>query len=176
MGGSGSGSSGMGGQMGQSTLTQSMLNAGDGSLGQTVGTSGFVGRGDTAGRFVGSQNASRQQVTGGGQQFSALQNRNQNSNNNNEAPRLLMRPQVRLGFEPSFQEQLRVLPAMLETRMASLPAIGTRADGVHRQVDATGTVTLTGRVASEEDRRMMEILTRMEPGVRDVKNDLHIAE
>jgi len=171
----GMGATGMGGT-GQSTLTQSMLNAGDGSLGQTVGTSGFVGRGDTAGRFVGSQNASRQQVTGGGQQFSALQNRNNQNNSNTEPPKSLMRPRVRLGFESPFQEQLQVLPTMLETHMASLPAIGTRADGVHRQVDATGTVTLTGKVASEEDRRMMEILTRMEPGVRDVKNELHVGE
>lgn len=179
MGTSGGGSSGnaAGGAMGggQSSLTQSSLNTGDGSLGATVGTSGFVGRGDTAGRFVGSQNASRQQVVGGAQQFSALQNRNnQNANTNSTPPRQLLRPQVQLGFE----SPLVMAPPVAETvyaRIADLPAIGSRVAGVNMQLDPSGVMVLSGTVASENDRRMLEILTSMEPGVRSVRNEVQVA-
>jgi len=174
--GSGTGQSGTAnsGMSGQSSLTQSSLNAGDGSLGATVGMSGFVGRGDTAGRFVGSQNARRQQVGGGSQQFSAFQNRNNANDNNTTPPRQLMRPRVQLGFESPLATGT-TLPGTLQSRISSLPAIGNRASGVAMQMDAAGRVTLTGSVANENDRRMMEILTRMEPGVREVRNELQIA-
>lgn len=177
-GGSRSGGTSAGGmgQAGQSSLTQSTLNAGDGSLGATVGTSGFVGRGDTAGRFIGSQNAAQQRITGGAQQFSQLQNLNNRNvgNNSNNAPKQLMRPRMQLGFElPAIESG--TLNATLTSRLTALPALETRAHGVSMAVDEAGLVTLTGTVANEDDRRMMEILTRMEPGIRDVKNDLTIA-
>ncbi|WP_437228246.1 BON domain-containing protein [Planctomicrobium sp. SH661] len=171
-GGSSSGGSGMLG--GTSTLTQSNLNAGDGSLGATIGTSGFVGRGDTAGRFVGSQNASQQRINSAAQQFSQFQNRNsQNANTNTNTPRTLMRPQVQLGFVPP-SDLNDNLVATLQTRLEGLPALGSRADGVSMTADSNGLVTLTGTVANEDDRRMMEILTRLEPGVRNVQNDLKV--
>jgi len=170
-----SGGAATGAAGGQSSLTRSSLNAGDGSLGDTVGMSGFVGRGDTAGRFVGSQNASRQRVTGNSQQFSALQNRNNlNANSNTTPPKQLLRPQVQLGFESPLAMTPPV-PGNMQTRIAELPAVGSRAAGVRMQLDSAGVLTLTGTVTSEDDRRMMEILTRMEPGVRDVRNELQIS-
>lgn len=180
----GTGSLGSGGRTGTSgtgagtsSIQQPAFNAGDGSLGATIGTSGFIGRGDNAGRFIGAnQNATQRRTTTGRNQFSQLQNlSNQNRANStaNTNVRQLMRPQVQLGFESS-PVTLATTPASFHTELMELPGVGARAAGIVPQFSADGVVTLTGTVATEEDRRLMEILTRMEPGVRDVKNELRV--
>lgn len=168
-----SGASGSG--LGANSMAQPTFNTGDGSLGATIGTSGFVGRGDNAGRFIGSQNSTQRRTMNNANQFSQLRNQgNQNrSNVNNTNVRQLMRPQVQLGFEPALSPTVAT-PSDFHAGLMELPGIGSRAEGVVPSFSGDGVVTLTGTVATEDDRRMMEVLTRMEPGVREVKNELRV--
>lgn len=162
--------------MNANSMPQPTFNTGDGSLGATIGTSGFVGRGDNAGRFVGSQNSTQRRTSTNANQFSQLRNTgNQNRGNvNNTNVRQSMRPQVQLGFEPA-ATFAGVEPSNFHAQLMDLPGIGSRAAGIVPSFSGDGVVTLTGTVATEDDRRMMEVLTRMEPGVRDVKNELRVA-
>lgn len=167
--GSGSGQS--------SSLMQSSLNTNLGAAGATIGTGAFIGRSDNSGRFVGNARAGTQNRNNMASQFSQLQNlnsNNQNGNSNTTVPPQVIRPQIQLGFQaPTLAAP--VLETTLTTRLASLPALESRADGVHMSADETGAVTLTGKVASDDDRRLLEALIRLEPGVRGVRNDLQVA-
>ncbi len=164
---------------GTGSLGETRFNAGDGSLGATIGTSGFIGRGDNAGRFIGSQQSSAtNRRNSSAAQFSMLQSLvsgnsfNQN-NNANSTPALSITPQVQLGFAAPTRVASE-LQTTVQTRLITLPALEQRATGVKAIADEQGLVTLTGNVRSEDDRRMMEILVRMEPGVREVRNELAI--
>lgn len=170
-GGSGSGS-------GTSSLTQSNLNAGDGSVAATIGQNTFVGRGENSSRFVGSRNSSTTTNGRGANQMSLLQSLvgnndfTQNSNNSNAQTQSIT-PQLRLGFA------LPPLPAVelqstVQSRLVGLPALGPRTNGVIAKADPQGLVVLTGSVQSEDDRLLMETLVRMEPGVRSVRNELAV--
>jgi hypothetical protein len=178
-GGSGSRSgSGTGSGVGTTTLKMTQLNAGDGTLGETIGTSGFAGFGDNAGRFIGNQNASTSTRSNSARQFSQLQgllnNNNFQQNANQNAASQQIRPQVKLGFSTPMMP-IQALQSTVQARVINLPALGDRMSGVTALADAQGTVTLSGQVASEDDRKLTEILVRMEPGVRTVKNDLAVA-
>jgi hypothetical protein len=161
-----------------SSLSQTMMNAGDGSLGATIGTSGFVGQGDNTGRFIGNQNASSQRMLGSGQQFSQLQSLIGNDqftpdSTSTSSQKQLARPVMRLGFTPPQPAPL-AMQNTIQSRLISLPQLGERAAGVNALADETGRVTLTGRVGSEDDRKLVEMLVRLEPGVRSVQNDLKV--
>jgi hypothetical protein len=152
---------------------------GDGTLGKTVGTSGFVGRGDTAGRFVGSQNAGRQSVNNLAQQFSMLRSvANDGSGdasfNTSANQKKQLRPQLQVGFDmPPVAPT--TLQASVQTRFANTPNLGERGAGVTLAADETGAIVLTGTVKNEGDRRLMEMLVRLEPGVNTVRNELQVA-
>jgi hypothetical protein len=88
--------------------------------------------------------------------------------------KLLARPVMRLGFTPPQPAPL-AMQDVIHTRLVSLPQLGERAAGVTAQVDEAGRVTLTGRVSNEDDRKLVEMLVRLEPGVRSVQNDLQLA-
>ncbi len=55
--------------------------------------------------------------------------------------------------------------------------LGTRVrlNGLKIQVDQNGVVVLRGQVESEHARRLAENLVRLEPGVREVRNELQVA-
>ncbi|WP_437190909.1 BON domain-containing protein [Planctomicrobium sp. SH527] len=158
--------------------SQGAMNTADGALGATIGTSGFVGRGDNANRFVGSQNATSNARRGSAaNQFSLLQNlvgNNEFNQNGANVPAQNIIPQMRLGFDV----ETRVIPELrmsIQENLVKLPAIGPRADGVVAHADNAGIVTLSGQVHSEHDRKLIETLVRMEPGVRAVRNELAVS-
>jgi len=171
--------SGTGSGAGTTTLKMTQLNAGDGTLGETIGTSGFAGFGDNSGRFIGNQNASTSTRSNSARQFSQLQgllnNNNFQQNANQNVATQQIRPQVKLGFNTPMMPS-QALQSTVQARVINLPALGDRMSGVTALADAQGTVTLSGRVASEDDRKLTEILVRMEPGVRTVKNELAVTD
>lgn len=159
---------------------QGALNTADGSLGATIGTSGFVGRGDNANRFIGSQNTTTNARRGNtANQFSLFQNLlggndfNQDRNAANTPAQNII-PQMKLGFEAETVVTPQ-LPVAIQESLMKLPALGARANGVIAHADNAGVVTLSGHVRSENDRKLIETLVRMEPGVRGVRNELAIA-
>ncbi len=157
-----------------STLTQTGLNAGDGSVAAKVGQSSFTGRSNTSNQFIGAQGSSGRGM-GSNSQFSLLQglvnNENFNANNANNTPAQSLTPQLKLGFVYTTLPAAE-LQTIVQTRLVALPALGARTAGVSATVDAEGMVVLSGIVVTEDDRLLMETLVRMEPGVRDVRNEL----
>ncbi|MCA9000060.1 MAG: BON domain-containing protein [Planctomycetaceae bacterium] len=171
-GGTGSIGGGRTGQSGQTTQfgqQQSQFNLGDGSLGQQVGQSGFIGQNNAG--FVGNRMAGQagvgQSLTPNfaGLQNNATANRQNTSRSNLRAP--YIRPQLRMDFSVP-EIPVPAIQAVAVDRLASVP----RANGVNLAMDAEGTVTLSGIVATENDRRVLEAFVRMEPGVRDVNNEI----
>ncbi len=180
---------------GASSLNTSSLNAQSGvagpqittELGQlssTIGQGGFVGRSDTAGRFVGNVMAGQQGVQGtnvggfggGGRgQFGGRGggfNPQGNFNRTNQNRRTI-RPQLRIGFE------VTPIPAAdvesnLATQMQRLETSRPELDGIEVQVGADRVAVLRGQVASEEDKKLAAMYVRLEPGVRDVRNELTV--
>lgn len=169
---SGSGNSS---QSGQGAGIQSSLNTGYGTVGAKIGQSAFTGMGTNA-AFVGNQNATQRRSNSASQMFSQLQNlANQNRNNNtSNTVQQRMRPTLQLGFAPAAIDST-ALQSTLQTNLASIPQLGDRAQNVRSVADSTGVVTLTGTVANEDDRRMMELVMRLEPGVREIRNELKVA-
>lgn len=160
------------------------------NLGQNQG--GFVGRNDTAGRFVGNNQAGQQQIVGqnrNGQMNRGNRNggnnRGQQNNNQNFMQQQMggnpaqqqrqVRPQLRLGFEYHPPAAAK-LDTTLSTRFEKLTErLNTRGKFGDVRVTAEGqVVTLRGQVASENDRRVAGIMARMEPGVSSVQNELTV--
>ena len=153
------------------------LNAGDGSLGAEVANTQFAGQ--RTQQFVGQTNRSG---AGGNAaalspQFGTLGRGTQprQTQRTTQTQRKQMRPQLRIGFSaPAIVPALK--QASLTQRMASLPALATRAPGMDIQIDETGTVTLSGQVKTEHDRKLLAAIIRLEPGVRAIRNELQVAE
>ncbi|SFI45581.1 BON domain-containing protein [Planctomicrobium piriforme] len=88
---------------------------------------------------------------------------------------LRIRPVLKLGFQMQSIPS-STLQSTVQTRLVALPNLGPRAASVTALADENGQVTLSGLVQSEDDRRLVETLVRMEPGVRNVRNDLKVNE
>lgn len=86
-------------------------------------------------------------------------------------------PSVRTRLRADIQTPARSpqrLSAQVQRRvMASTPA-SRRVDGFAVTV-TDGVATVSGTVASERDRRMAELVLRLEPGVRQVDNQIVVA-
>jgi len=156
-----------------SPLGQTNLNAADGTLSEQVGQNAFIGQGQQG--FIGNRNAGQ-----GGNFGTQAQFGNMNQNNNRQQPRQTsdrkqMRPQFRLGFTaPTIPA--KTVNLNLQRRMSGLSSLNRKFPNVQFHVDQAGSVTLTGQANNSHDRRLMEALVRLEPGVRTVKNTMTIAE
>ena len=95
-------------------------------------------------------------------------NQNQNRNNQNITP-------ITYAMEVKFQAPA-IVPARLQTDLLGLVSRTTaiRQPGNVRIEVAGTTVILRGQVADDEERRVVEGMVRMEPGVREVRNELTI--
>lgn len=157
------------------TLGTTNLNAADGSLSATVGQGGFVG-GQNNGNFTGNRFAGQTASQSNQAQFGNLQqnNRNQNRNNQQRTDRKPVRPRYRISFNAP------VIPRSdLQSRLTfseiQIPKQMLNAENVIVKVDEQGQVTLAGVVATDRDSKLLESYVRMEPGVRQVKNTLTVA-
>lgn len=156
------------------------------------GADGFVGRGNSAGAFVGrGQSASTTGLgeavrSAGGaarsieraasaQPTSSTAARSpESSGSRTTSSAARVRRAIRPRDVVAFRFQPRSPRAIEQTLSAELAKLVTdRAGGrIEVHVADDGHVTLQGRVASEDMRRLAEALVRLEPGVRKVRNEL----
>jgi hypothetical protein len=150
-------------------------------------------RQQTVGAFVGADSAdnqnflSRQAATGansaagrggpaginGLSQLQSLFSQNQQNNGQNQTQSMpQIRVALRLGFRPQPISTTRM--QTFQTRLTKLP--GMRFVGPAEVVMEGRTAILRGKVASEEDRELVEALAKMEPDVREVRNELIVVD
>jgi hypothetical protein len=184
---------GIGGTMG---VTGPPVSGGLGAnlLGGTTaagaGTQGtFVGRDDTAGRFVGDQRVGQQ--TGGARRTAVggarqLGNRggggatgqlfgDDDSARGPGAQRTqrIVRPRQEIAFSYP-QRSTTTISASLNGRIERIALRQPALRNVDVLVNEQGIATLRGRVDSEEIKKLAAIMARIEPGVRSIENELTV--
>ena len=165
-----------GGSSGQSMQTDVGPQLNElGDVSQQIGQNAFVGQGNT-GQFIGSRQAGTQQgqntmprftqAGGGGQGF-------QQQQPTTNARRI--RPRYRVAFDydtlttDTIAERSRQQVQTFETTF-DLP------DSITVELADGGTVILRGQAESAEMSRLIANVMRLEPGVRDVKNELVVSD
>jgi hypothetical protein len=167
-GGFGTGGFGGGGFGGQG------MNGFGGGMGGMGGGQAFVGRDS------GDMNAVMTQMGRAGTQFfnqmsrnmSARNNRNQRPVDTEETERPPIRVRLQLGF-PASRRAPTAVATDLNTRLARL-AVDHRLGEPEVAVES-GTVVLRGVAESESQRRVLEQLILLEPGVMSVRNEMVVA-
>ena len=170
------------GQASATALTGPQISTQLGQLSATVGQGGFVGRSDSAGRFVGNARTGQQSIQGtnvGGQFGGRNSNSNNQQNNfNNQQTGMLsqrvVRPRLSIAFDYNSRPPAGIQTS-LSTEFQRLRTDRPALQGVQVQIGNGRQVVLRGSVPSENDKKLAAILARMEPGVRSVKNELTIA-
>jgi hypothetical protein len=180
---------------GQSTLSlggdslQSQSGQGLGSFTQQAGggtpggqqQGGFIGRGNNANRFIGrgTQGGQTQLQRNNFSQFGG--NRNTGAGNNRTGNRTgtggtqrVIRPRLRIAFA-YMKPSVSVAVTTLSTRFEKLSSRRPALSGVRIETGTEGEVTLQGTVKSAETRKLAEIMARMQPGVRKVRNELSVS-
>lgn len=156
------------------------LNQTGGMNAQSVGRgTGFVGQ-QNQGAFVGQRLAG----TGGGAaappSLSGLGALGGGSNFNNSSGsqqaasnRKGFRPRYRLGFQ--YQPAAALVSRRAETQVSRLGANNPNLSGLRIVVDDEGVAEISGQASSDDARRLIENLVRLEPGVRRVTNLVEVA-
>lgn len=181
----GTGRTGGGATGGRAATTQLNTQAGTSASVDTTFSGGFVGRSDNLGRFVGRQEAGTQRASGstnfGAFQFGAFSNAFRSQfqpgagTPGSSDPRTRIRVQQRLAFEVPARPQSSVT-AGLRQRLSLIVARRPQLAGVQFELRPDGRVRLTGRAPDEHQKRLAELLVRMEPGVSGVINEITIAQ
>ena len=83
-------------------------------------------------------------------------------------------PQYRIAFERPTLAPARVSDR-LQRSMSRLSETNRAFSGIEVSLDESGKVALQGVVDSDDARRLIEALIRLEPGVRDVTNKIEVA-
>jgi len=175
LGGGGFGGSGMSGGMSSGMGGQQNFQLG--SVGQSIGTGPVVGQSDNRGRQVGNRMAG-QAAMGMMQALQGLQGlqrgggNNQNNGGQNRE-RLPIRPTQRIAFDYT-----------AATPTAAVERVSTKFSGIAERrpeladvtflTDDAGRIVLRGDVESTETAQLAAALVRLEPGVRDVVNELTV--
>ena len=155
------------------------LEAGTGSVNTSFGT-GFVGRSDNSGRFVGDERIGTQQggATGQNRQFQNLNRQLQNSTRSGRrttaSTKTSFQPQLRVAI-PIDSKRLATTRATTQTRIGKIIGQKPKYQDVHLAIDDQGQATIAGTVSSEADMRLIEQLVRLEPSISLIKNDLVVA-
>lgn len=192
-----------GGSQGLNLASSSQTATINGQAVSLSGETGFVGRSDSMGTFVGNSRAGQQQ--GGGsapgvnsarqnansnRSFGAAGNTNrlggnnnfqnfQNSNvfgqfgNQNQRARGVLRPQQRINFEFPTRTTM-VVATSINTRFQNLNRIPA-LQGINVAPTPDGVLVLRGSVASEDHKKLAAAMARLEPGVREVRNELTVS-
>jgi len=153
-----------------STGNQPNFNAGDGSIGDQIGQNAFVGQGNNAfiGRGNAGQNARNNNMT---PQFGSMNDSSGQVNRGNAGSSNVKRarPQQRIAFTypKANLAQTRIEISERFKRLATV-------SGADTLISDEGVATLTGTVTDDDSRKFAEALTRLEPGVRSVVNDLRV--
>lgn len=185
--GGGVGSNGLGSIFGVNGSGISGAAQGGANAAQMGNGTGFIGANNSANNFIGGAGQAQQ----GGARQTGAQNRGGNARGgNNGAQNLLnllggmgggaggqtstapvIRPRQKVAFDFPAPPAERLQTAV--TRQVSFVS-KTRPQFKDIQVTAgaAGEIVLTGSVASERDSRLAAKLARLEPGVRNVRNEL----
>lgn len=180
---SGSGfGSGFGGQFGNTGFG----NTGFGNMGAGMGMGTnaipIVGQSDNRGRQVGNRLAGQQGSLGALQALQGLQgfqrrggSNRANRSGGNDRERLPLRPTQRIAFDVSAATPTAAVERVA-TRFTAIAESRPELSEVTFAADDAGNVVLRGNVDSEESARLVAALVRLEPGVREVVNELTIAD
>lgn len=184
-------STGLTGQAVSGGLTSTGLGGNQlGGTNQAGTAAGFVGRNDSAGRFVGDQRVGQQSQQGnfgrGGPQSGNFGNRTGGgtgrafgdaqfgrAGGENQRSRRVIRPRQEIAFTFP-QRSNSAISDSLNTQFTRLSARDPRLQNVTVVIDAGGAATLRGEVDSLETSRLASIMARLEPGVRSVENELTV--
>jgi osmotically-inducible protein OsmY len=181
--GMGGGMSSMGGQMGGFGQTGSMGFGGTGQsgsnfVGRNTGTNNqFVGRSGQTGQQTSRSTASRRSTTG--RQFQSRNtsaddvNENVGGESSNSRTRRIVVPRYQIDF--AFEQPTDVeVSASLRTTLDRFAKSNADLGPIQFDVENGREVVLRGEVESEQARRLAENLIRLEPGIRNVRNELTI--
>jgi BON domain len=180
-GATGTGSNSTGNTVGQGTTSALGTASGQQIMSaDSIGTGPFTGRTENS-RFIGVRATTTSPQQSGLNAFSQIfqgLSRGQSGNRNggqSQPERLPLRPTLRVGFDYS--------PTTAATTISS-PQFATRFSGIAERrpqlakvnvtSDDGGRVVLRGTVASEDSKNLAAALLRLEPGVREVVNELTV--
>lgn len=143
-----------------------------------IGRNSFTGRA-APGNFIGVSATTQQaNLNAFNQIFQGLQrNGGGNGRGSNQASpeRFQLRPTLRVGFDHSpITASASVTSPRFEKRFAGITERRPQLAGVNIASDYEGRVVLRGTVASEDSKKLAAALMRLEPGVRDVVNEITV--
>ena len=144
-----------------------------------VGNSAFTGRAEP-GSFIGVRTTTQQaNMNAFNQIFQGLQRNSGGSGrgNSNQAPaeRFQIRPTLRVGFDHTpITATASVSSPRFEQRFTGITERRPQLAGVNISSDYEGRVVLRGTVASEDSKKLAAALLRLEPGVRDIVNEITV--
>ena len=185
--GGGFGNSGFGGGMGGGFGSSGFGNSGFGGGNSMFGNSSFGNSGggygggqNFVGRDAGDMQATFGQMGRAGTQFFNSMNRNMRNNNNRRStkttvqnPPQPMRVKVKVAFDPprppsgqAAREIRTRLARILAEHQMSQPTVNMEGD----------TVVVSGTAASENERDVISQLLAIEPGIRNVRNEMTVGQ
>lgn len=148
----------------------------------TIGTGAFVGRSDNTGRFVGNARTGQAAMLSAfGQALQGLPGNFGGGNGNRssqqpDAERFQLRPTLRVGFDYAPVTATATLASpSFEKRFTGITERRPQLAGVDITPAEGGKVVLRGSVASEDSKKLAAALLRLEPGVREVVNEITVA-
>lgn len=169
-----------------STIGQGATTGVGQTSGQTVLDSTAIGNNTFTGRttnqgFVGNTQVGQQQanLNAFNQMFQGMQRAGGQGNRGagqTNTERFQMRPTLRVGFEyaPTTATASVTSPKFV-SRFNGITARRPQLAGVNISSDYEGRVVLRGSVANEDSKSLAAALLRLEPGVREVVNELTVA-
>lgn len=144
-----------------------------------TGTDAFIGN-NAASVFSGANRQAGAQQLGMSRQFAQFQSQTSNTSRTQQSttgtPREV-RTVIRLGFSfptMSSTQVTRLAPAN-STQLTRFAASRPELNGIDVSLTASGTAVLSGQVNSTETSRLAANLVRLQPGVRNVQNNLSVA-
>jgi hypothetical protein len=171
--GTGFGSASNFGQRNQNPNTLSFSPAGNQQPLNPLQTGGSAVRSGSFNQQQGARGGGSRRSSRGGQSGRSGRNRNQRRQTQNRAQyvtRIVFQPLTGSTSRPTGYSPVTALKAIRRS-MARLHRSKIRV-----QFDDAGAVVLTGTVASGRDRRVAEIMAKMESGVRRVQNNLNVSQ
>jgi osmotically-inducible protein OsmY len=145
-----------------------------------TGTTGTTGRNGTMRNQGGNQNArnfaQRNQGRGNnGRNGNSFNNGNFNGNNGAAATQRTIQYQPRQQVDFTYRSPApAAVQGAVNERLSGMALNAAALRNIDVSIDDNRLVTLRGEVADDRAKRMAEIVARMEPGVRDVKNELTV--
>ena len=143
-------------------------NAGE-TVGSAVGAESAFGGGGGTSAFGGGGLGGLGGLFGGGGGLNNLFNGGANQGSSQHVIRTRLRSAVSVApLNPAAVQQKATV------RLRSIPAVNNNFSRVNVNVQGRSAV-MTGVVGSDRERRMSELLLRLEPGVRDVENRVTVS-